>query len=101
MENNTTTALSPILIFKGIERLPNAFKYLTEYLPQSREKVIVRSAEQQGENIYVKVKCKKGTFTLHIKHFWEPRKFKLINHFEQQPQKTEKQQKILNRLLEN
>ena|SRR5579872_3798238 len=45
-----------IMVLKDTEELPSHYKYLGEFAPQPREKVVVMESEQRGAETYLRVR---------------------------------------------
>lgn len=62
--------IAKVMVFKERMELPGAFKFLAEYIPKSREKVVVMGQEQSGEETYLSVRFSgSGKAKLNARHF--------------------------------
>jgi pyruvate/2-oxoacid:ferredoxin oxidoreductase alpha subunit len=62
--------IGKVMVFKDRYELPGAFKFLEEYIPKSREKVVVIDQEQSGEEIYLNVRFSgSGKAKLNARYF--------------------------------
>ena len=48
--------IEKIMVFKDLEELPGYLKYIPEYVPTAREKVVVLTQEQKASNLFLRVR---------------------------------------------
>lgn len=92
--------IEKIMVFKEANELPVCFKFLTDYIPQPKEQVVVLNQRQDGEEIYLQVRTFNTTkikSVLNSRHFRTRAQHKLRERLLKLP-KTENIDKLLKTL---
>lgn len=92
--------IEKIMVFKRRSELPDTYKFLSEYIPDDREKVIVTETSVRGKEIFLHVRCssRKRNLVLSVRHFRTVGKDKLREKLLAMPVKNKKVLKILDTL---
>lgn len=61
--------IQKIMVFKPLEELPNAFKFLPGFIPGGNEKVVVLEQIPDQDELYLKVRFKGGVSVINSRNF--------------------------------
>lgn len=91
--------IAKVMVFKTLPELPGCFKYIKEYIPSDREKVVVTGQDTIGQEIYLSIRFSQGRKgRLNARHFRSIQADKLRDRLLQVKVRDEKMETLLKTL---